>query len=72
MIHGFAKNEAYAQCCEKLGIHLSLGLRTLQAPPPGFEAAIKYMPMRLIVTETDSNKPWEVVKAFEIIDRIKG
>jgi Tat protein secretion system quality control protein TatD with DNase activity len=47
-------------------------LRTLQAPPPGFEAAVKYMPMRLIVIEPDSNKPWEVVKACEIIARIKG
>ena len=28
--------------------------------------------MRFIVTETDSNKPWEVVKACEIIGRIKG
>lgn len=63
---------AYARRCEKLGIHLSLGLRTLQAPPPGFEAAVKYMPMRLIVIEPDSNKPWEVVKACEIIARIKG
>lgn len=28
--------------------------------------------MRLIVTETDSNKPWEVIKACEIIGRLKG
>ena len=28
--------------------------------------------MRLIVAETDSNKPWEVVKACDIIGRIKG
>ena len=34
--------------------------------------AIKNIPLRLIVTETDSNKPWEVVKACEIIGRIKG
>jgi len=72
IMHGFAKDEAYARRCEKLGIHLSLGLRTLQAPPPGFEAAVKRTPMRLIVTETDSNKPWEVIKACEIIGGIKG
>ncbi|MCX6649478.1 MAG: TatD family hydrolase [Candidatus Bathyarchaeota archaeon] len=72
IIHGFAKDEAYAKRCEALGIHLSLGLRTLQAPPPGFEAAVKRTPMRLIVTETDSNKPWEVIKACEIIGKIKG
>lgn len=72
IMHGFAKDEAYARRCEKLGIHLSLGLRTLQNPPPGFEAAVKYAPLRLIVTETDSNKPWEVVKACEIIGRMKG
>jgi len=72
IIHGFAKDEAYARRCERLGIHLSLGLRTLQAPPPGLEAAVRRAPMRLIVTETDSNKPWEVVKACEIIGGIKG
>ena len=72
IMHGFAKDEAYARRCEALGIHLSLGLRTLQNPPPGFEAAVKHAPMRLIVTETDSNKPWEVVKACEIIGKIKG
>ncbi len=72
IIHGFAKDEAYAKRCEVLGIHLSLGLRTLQNPPTGFEAAVKRAPMRLIVTETDSNKPWDVVKACEIIGKIKG
>lgn len=72
IIHGFAKDEAYAKRCEALGIHLSLGLRTLQNPPPGFEAAVKHALMRLIVTETDSNKPWEVVKACEIIGKLKG
>jgi TatD DNase family protein len=72
IIHGFSKDEAYARRCEWLGIHLSLGLRTLQAPPPGFEAAVKRTPLRLIVAETDSNKPWEVVKACEIIGEIKG
>jgi TatD DNase family protein len=72
IIHGFSKDEAYAQRCEELGIHLSLGLRTLQAPPPGFEAAVKHTPMKLIATETDSNKPWEVIKACEIIGKIKG
>ncbi|OGD58473.1 hypothetical protein A3K78_00110 [Candidatus Bathyarchaeota archaeon RBG_13_52_12] len=72
MIHGFAKDRAYAQRCEKLGIHLSLGLRTLQAPPPGFEEAVKNTPLRLLVTETDSNKPWEVVKACEIIGRMRN
>ena len=72
MIHGFAKDRIYALRCEKLGIYLSLGLRTLQAPPPGLVEAVKYTPMRFIVTETDSNKPWEVVKACDIIGRIKG
>ena len=28
--------------------------------------------MRLIVTETDSNKPWQVVKACELIGTLKG
>ena len=72
IIHGFAKDEAYAKRCEALGIHLSLGLRTLQNPPPGFEAAVKRVPLQFIVTETDSNKPWEVIKACEIIGKIKG
>jgi len=72
IIHGFAKDRAYAQRCEALGIHLSLGLRTLQAPPPGFEEAVKKAPLRLIVTETDSDKPWEVVRACEIIGMMKG
>jgi Tat protein secretion system quality control protein TatD with DNase activity len=72
IIHGFAKDQAYAKRCEELDIHLSLGLRTLQMPPCGFEAAVKNIPLRLIVTETDSNQPWEVVKACEMIGRIKG
>jgi TatD DNase family protein len=72
IIHGFVKDEAYARRCEALDIYLSLGLRTLMAPPPRFEAAVKHTPLRLIVTETDSNKPWEVVKACELIGGIKG
>jgi len=72
LIHGFAKDEAYAQRCEKLGILLSLGLRTLQAPPQGFDETVKHIPLKLLVTETDSNKPWEVVKACEIIGRMKN
>ena len=72
IIHGFAKDEAYARRCEELGIHFSLGLRTLQTMPAGFEAAVKRTPMRLIVTETDSNKPWDVIKTCEIIGKVKG
>jgi TatD DNase family protein len=72
IIHGFAKDEAYARRCEELGVYLSLGLRTLQKMPVGFEAAVKRTPMRLIVTETDSNKPWDVIKACEIIGKVKG
>ena len=72
IIHGFAKDWAYAQRCEKLRIHLSLGLQTLQMPPPGFEETVKHTPLKLLVTETDSNKPWEVVKACEIIGRMKN
>jgi TatD DNase family protein len=72
IIHGFAKDKAYALRCEKLGILLSLGLRTLQTPPPGFEEAVKHAPLRLLVTETDSNKPWDIVKACEIISRMKS
>lgn len=72
IIHDFAKDETYVRRCEALGIHISLGLRTLQNPSPGFEAAVKRASMRLIVTETDSNKPWEVVKACEIVGKIKG
>jgi TatD DNase family protein len=72
IIHGFAKDLTYARRCGELGFHLSLGLRTLQASTPGFEEAVRYTPMAFIVTETDSNKPWEVLKACEIIGRIKG
>ena len=72
IIHGFAKDEAYAKRCEALDIHLSFGLRTLQAPPPGFETAVKHTPLKFIVTETDSNKPWEVVKTCELIGTLKG
>ncbi len=72
IIHGFAKDVAYATRCEGLGLNLSLGLRTLQTLPPGFEEAVRHTPLRIIVTETDSDKPWEVVKACEIIGRLKG
>jgi TatD DNase family protein len=72
LIHGFAKDRPYAQRCERLGIYISLGLRALQAPAPGFGEAVKHTPLKLLVTETDSNKPWEVVKACEIIGRMKN
>ena len=72
LIHGFAKDRPYAQRCEKLGIYISLGLRALQTPPPGFKDAVKHTPLKLLVTETDSNKPWEVVKACQIIGRVKN
>ncbi len=72
IMHGFAKDKVYARRCERLGFHLSLGLRMLQNPPPGFVEAVKGTPMSLIVTETDSDRPWEVVKACELVGGIKG
>ncbi len=44
IIHGFSKDRAYALRCERLGFHLSLGLRTLEAPPPRFRGGGKAYP----------------------------
>ena len=72
VIHGFSKDAAYVERCERLGVHLSMGLRQVQAMTPELEAAIRRVPLSLMVTETDSNKPWDIVQVCDVVGRIKG
>jgi TatD DNase family protein len=72
IIHGFSKDAAYVDRCKKLGVYLSMGLRQVQAMTPELEEAIRRIPPRLMVTETDSNKPWDVIQVCDIVGKIKG
>jgi Tat protein secretion system quality control protein TatD with DNase activity len=38
---------------------------------PELEAAIRQVSLRLMVTETDSNKPWDIIQVCDIVGGIK-
>jgi TatD DNase family protein len=67
-IHGFTKDLAYAQRCVDLGIYLSIGLRGVLAQENNaLREAIQYVPLEWLVTETDSNRPDQVVQVVQKI-----
>ena len=71
-IHGFTKDTAYVERCEKLGVYLSLGRSIVRDPSSEFLEAVKHIPLNLLLTETDSGNPENLLPVCDAIARIKG
>jgi TatD DNase family protein len=70
-IHGFSKDHEYAARCIDLGIYLSIGLRDIQSASPEFLETVRDIPLKWILTETDSSDPYGIFTVCEIIGKIK-
>jgi len=71
-IHGCSKDQDYADRCVEEGIYMSIGLRPLKAADPGFLEAVKKMPLRYLLTETDSGDPQGILAVCNTIAELKG
>jgi TatD DNase family protein len=71
VIHGFSKDVEYVERCEDLGIYLSIGLRPLRRGEPGLLEALGRMPLELLLTETDSGQPRDVVEVVEKVAELR-
>lgn len=64
VIHGFSKDVEYVERCEDLGIYLSIGVRPLNRGEL-ISDVIKRIPLELLLTETDSAQPRDVLRVVE-------
>ena len=71
-IHGFSKDQDYADRCVDEGIYLSIGLRSLEAAEPRFLEAVKKLPLECLLTETDSGDPQGIFTVCDAIAELKG
>lgn len=72
-IHGFSKDEAYAERCLDAGMLLSIGQRTIFAPENDeFRNVLKWIPIEYMLTETDSGSPEGVISVAEKLAELKG
>jgi TatD DNase family protein len=73
VIHGFSKDLAYAKKCLDMNIYISIGLRAMTAADnKELEEVIKHMPLKSLLTETDSGNPEGVLAVAEKIAALKG
>lgn len=72
VIHGFSKDQEYVGRCEDLGIYLSLGLRPLRSGEASLLEAVAEMPPELLLIETDSNQPRDVVEVAERVADLRS
>ena len=71
-IHGFSKDQDYADRCVDEGIYLSIGLRPLEAAEPRFLETVKKIPLECLLTETDSGDPQGIFAVCDTIAELKG
>lgn len=71
-IHGFSKDQGYADRCVDEGIYLSIGLRSLEEAEPRFLEAVKKMSLECLLTETDSGDPQGIFAVCDTIAELKG
>lgn len=72
-IHGFSKDQAYAERCVEIGVYLSMGSRAIMSPEnEALREAVREMPLEWLLTETDSGNPEGVVAVAEKIAELKG
>jgi TatD DNase family protein len=58
--------------CVDLGFYLSIGLRGILAEEnKALREAIKHIPLEWLVTETDSNHPYQVVQVVQKIAKLR-
>ena len=66
VIHGFSRDVEYVERCEDLGIYLSIGVRPLNRGELTPDA-VRRIPLELLLTETDSAQPRDVLRVAEHI-----
>jgi TatD DNase family protein len=71
-IHGFNKSLSYARRCVKMGIYLSIGKRSLENGNEELKEIIRQIPLKSLLTETDSGDPTGVITVAEKIAGLKG
>ncbi len=71
-IHGFDNGLAYAKRCVDMGVYVSIGLRSISEASEGLKEAVKWLPLKWLLTETDSDKSSGVVTVAEKVGELKG
>jgi TatD DNase family protein len=71
-IHGFRKGPEYARRCEKMGVYLSIGKRSIEAGNEDLMKVINQISLEWLLTETDSGDPTGVIVVVEKIAELKG
>jgi len=71
-IHGFSKDEEFAERAVNMGVYLSIGRSLLMGDNKELEEAIIQTPIEWLLTETDSGVPTGVIKVSEKIAELKG
>jgi len=72
-IHGFTKDETYAERLTGLGVYLSVSARGILEPEnEGLRRAVAATPIEWLLTETDSGEPAGVVDAAREVAKLKG
>jgi TatD DNase family protein len=70
-IHGFSRGMEYAERAVDMGVYLSVGPRILKADPPEIIEAVIHTPITKILTETDIEKPDDVLKIVKRVAELK-
>lgn len=72
-IHGFDKDETYAERFTAIGGYLSISARSILVPEnEGLRKAIMSTPIGWLLTETDRGEPADVVESAREIAKLKG
>ncbi len=73
VIHGFSKDLAYAKRCIDMDIYLSVGLRdNTSIENATLKEVIKQIPLPLLLTETDSGNPRDVLTVVNKVAELKN
>jgi len=71
-IHGFDKDETYAERFTAMGAYLSISARSILVPEnEGLRKAIMSTPIGWLLTETDRGEPAEVVESAREVAKLK-
>jgi len=71
-IHGFSKDPDYARRAVKMGVYLTVGRGILAGENDELDEAVRQIPMKWLLLETDSGDPSNVVLVAEKIAELKG
>ncbi len=70
-IHGFTGNLAYVKRCVDMGVYVSIGRRGSSEATEDFREVVRWLPLKWLLTETDSDRPGDVVTVAEMVAGLK-